>query len=212
MVKIFIFCSNLNFISSISQIIIEKKINANVIGIQNYISKDGLQLCRNSKPHLIICEQRDYKKIKKILKEDFIWLIFSNESNTSKTTVLNQIETISKDTKYTHKIEISNYRRQYFNKLVNLNFNPNLIGTLYILDCIVCIKENPYSPSTHLRLTKYLKIIARKYNTPINQVIWNIRSAIEEMYKNTNREFRNKLYGSDCYISFSRLLKTISLL
>ncbi len=209
MVKIFIFCNNLNFISAISQMILKKKIDANIIGIQNSISEDGIKLCQNAKPHLIICEQKDYTKIKKFLKEDFIWLFFSNASTTSKTTILNQIALISKDTKFIHKIELSNFRKQYFNKLVNLKFNPNFVGTLYILDCIVCLKENPYSHVSHLRLSKYLQIIAKKYNTTTNSIIWNIRSSIEEMYKNTNKEFRNKLYGTDYYISFSRLLKTI---
>lgn len=212
MIRIFIFCNDLNFISSISEIILIKRLNAQISGIQNLISKNGLTLCQNSNSHLIICEEKNYSKIKKILKGDFIWLTFSNESNSSKTTILNQIEIISQDTKYVHKIDLSNFKKYYFEKLIKLKFNPNLAGTLYILDCIVCIRENPYSQATHLRITNYLQLIAQKYDTTINSVIWNIRSSIEEMYKNTDEKFRNKIYGTEYYISFTRLLKSISLL
>lgn len=212
MIKIFIFCNDLNFISSISEIILKKHLNVQITGIQDIISKSGLTLCQNSNSNLIICEEKIYEKIKKALKYDFIWLTFSNKSSYSKTTILNQIEIISQDTKYIHKIDLSNFRKIYFEKLINLKFNPNLVGTLYILDCIVCIKENPYSQATHSRLSRYLQIIAQKYDTTLNSVVWNIRSSIEEMYKNTDEKFRNKIYGTEYYISFTRLLKSICLL
>ena len=60
-------------------------------------------------------------------------------------------------TQLLNKLDLTNYKKKILNCLISLNFNPNLCGTRYLLDCIVFSHENPYSCLNTTTLKKYFK-------------------------------------------------------
>ena len=106
----------------------------------------------------------------------------------------------------------SNYKKKIMNCLINLNFNPNLFGTRYILDCIVFSHENPYSCTNTMTLKKYFKQLAIKYSSNETAISCDIRTAIVDMHESAPSNLRKHNFGNDDYITYMMIINRLKLL
>ena len=204
MIKIFVFLNDLNSLIFLSNKIIQVNHNIKLIGFDNKLSQDSIDICIKSQPDIIICSPCFSDNLSKILDFEYIILECSNLINTEK--ILNQILRISKTTKYHNKLQVLNFRQKIYYKLQNLNFNVNLVGTTYLIDLIVLMHEKPqyeFNPN-------YIEIISQKYSTNNNTVIWNVHTCIEDMYNSSTQIFRKSLYGTSTKLNYLNILKTLT--
>ena len=209
MIKIFIVYENPQIAAQLSIKLLHSNISAKIIGFTNRITKSSIDYCNSNAPNVIISKKNNQELLKKHLTFEYIHLEILDDSESSIDKAFNQLYLLSRDTKYTHKLNVINFKKQMFNNLIDLKFNPNLCGTKYLLDCIVCIKENPYSQVTNFSIMKYLKNIAMKYGTSLDAIIWNLRTTIEDMVKYTNSDFRKNIYGTEDNINYQTVISSI---
>ncbi len=201
MTNIFIFYDNLDNLYLLKKYLSITN-NIKLLGSSKSVTKEIINICNTLKPHIIICTSNVIDKLKNLLY--FKYILITLDKNIP--IVCHQLNNISSNTKYSHKLNIYNYKKAIYKELIKLNFNPNMIGTNYLLDCILCSHENPYSQLTHIQLSKYYRQIAYKYDTTINVISWNIQKSIENMYKNTSSKFRKKYFLTEEYLGCSSII------
>lgn len=206
MTSIFIFYDDLEYLSLLLNQILKKTSDIKILGFNQTITKDSIKTCNKIMPNIIISSSSTNKKLKKHLTFQYISINIEKNNKKNIQIICHQLKMLSSDTKYSHKLNIINLRKKIYKELIDLRFNPNMIGTYYLLDCILCSYENPYSQLTHLEIIKYYKKIALKYETDYQAVNWNIQKSIENMYKNTSKEFRKTHYKTEEYLGYSSLI------
>ena len=69
------------------------------------------------------------------------------------------------------------------------------------------IYANPYYNLNRTTMKNLYWLIAHKYSINTDIVIWNIRTAINEMCKYTTQKYRTDLYGLDYGITTLHIIK-----
>ena len=212
MITVFMFYENLEYLINLSNKFIALHLNIRLLGLDQYLSPISIRFCQSHKPNIIICGTSYNSTLEKLLNYKYYSLNIPNESQTTTTLILNQLNKLSLDTRYSHKLNMFNFKKTIYNELILLKFNPNLCGTKYLIDCIVLARENPYSQLNNLDFKKYFNKLALKYNTNTKTIIWNIRTAIDDMYKATNSNFRKDKFGNASYITYQSIINSLRLL
>lgn len=212
MITVFMFYENLEYLINLSNKFTTQHLNVRLLGLDQYPSPISIRFCQSHKPNIIICGTTYNKTLEKLLNYKYYSLNIPNESKTTMMLILNQLNTLSLDTRYSHKLNMFNFKKAIYNELISLKFNPNLCGTRYLVDCIVLARENPYSQLNNLEFRKYFNKLALKYNTNTQTIIWNIRTAINEMYKATTSSFRKLYFGNASYITYQTIINSLRLL
>lgn len=207
MINIFIFYKDLNYINHLSNLILEKSGNIKLLGFDTNISDESINLCNELQPQIIITDEIFHQDLVYVLNFNYIYINIPQTDTLSTEKICNQINKFALDFKYTHKINLYNYRKNIFYKLQVLNFNANLCGTHYLLDYITYLHENPHYSISSKKL--YIKI-AEKYNVNIDSIIWNIHTCIDEMYKYTSNDFRKNIYGTTSKINLQSVIKAVA--
>lgn len=212
MITVFMFYENLEYLINLSNKFAALRLNIRLLGLDQYLSPISIHFCQSHKPNIIICGTSYNSTLEKLLNYKYYSLNIPNESQTTTTLILNQLNKLSLDTRYSHKLNMFNFKKAIYNELILLKFNPNLCGTKYLVDCIVLARENPYSQLNNLDFKKYFNKLALKYNTNTQTIIWNIRTAIDDMYKATNSSFRKDKFGNASYITYQSIINSLRLL
>ncbi len=212
MITVFMFYENLEYLINLSNKFAALHLNIRLLGLDQYLSPISIRFCQSHKPNIIICGTSYNSTLEKLLNYKYYSLNIPNESQTTTTLILNQLNKLSLDTRYSHKLNMFNFKKAIYNELILLKFNPNLCGTKYLVDCIVLARENPYSQLNNLDFKKYFNKLALKYNTNTQTIIWNIRTAIDDMYKATNSSFRKDKFGNASYITYQSIINSLRLL
>lgn len=212
MITVFMFYENLEYLINLSNKFTALRLNIRLLGLDQYLSPISIRFCQSHKPNIIICGTSYNSTLEKLLNYKYYSLNIPNESQTTTTLILNQLNKLSLDTRYSHKLNMFNFKKTIYNELILLKFNPNLCGTKYLIDCIVLARENPYSQLNNLDFKKYFNKLALKYNTNTKTIIWNIRTAIDDMYKATNSNFRKDKFGNASYITYQSIINSLRLL
>lgn len=212
MITVFMFYENLEYLINLSNKFAALRLNIRLLGLDQYLSPISIRFCQSHKPNIIICGTSYNSTLEKLLNYKYYSLNIPNESQTTTTLILNQLNKLSLDTRYSHKLNMFNFKKTIYNELILLKFNPNLCGTKYLVDCIVLARENPYSQLNNLDFKKYFNKLALKYNTNTQTIIWNIRTAIDDMYKATNSSFRKNKFGNASYITYQSIINSLRLL
>lgn len=214
MVNVFFIHTNPELISHLSKALTRACTNVNIQGFESHITQETEKFCNLHRPDVIISKKNDHSSLKQVLRFEYIpFTIYDEDSIKQSILKLTcQIRKLSSNTVYSHKISILNNRKNIFNTLVKLKFNPDLCGTTYLLDCILCLRENPYSQVTYKNITKSISNVAIKYGISVETVIWNIRVSIDEMFDCTSSDFRIKMYGTATYMNYQALIQSIYLL
>lgn len=210
MVSIFIFCDKSNFIETLSSTILERYNNIKFKGTYKDISEESIKKCILSHPNVIIAEENTHKKLSSMLDFDYISITIPQIDQSGIEKICNQVNKFTLDSRYSHKLYLYNYRRYLCKKLQNLEFNTNLCGTQYLLDCLTYIHENPHYNINNSNNKNLFLLLAKKYNTNIQTINWNLHTCIEEMCKCTSSEFRRELYGIDFGLTIHTILRTLA--
>lgn len=206
MTSIFIFYDDLKYLSLLLNQILKKTPDIKILGFNQNITKDSIKICNQTMPNVIISNSCMNKKIKTSFTFQYIHLNIEASNKKNIQIICHQLKMLSSDTKYSHILNTNNLRKKIYKELIDLKFNPNMIGMYYLLDCILCYHENPYSQLTHSEIIKYYEKIALKYETTPQAVNWNIKKSIENMYKNTSKEFRKTHYKTEEYLGYSSII------
>ena len=182
------------------------------IGITNKVNKNSIIFCKNEQPNVIIGSVASIETINTNLNYEHISIPILTENIEIIKKISNQLKSLSQNCLYSHKLDLANYKKRIMNCLINLNFNPNLCGTRYILDCIVFSHENPYSCLNTTTLKKYFKQLAIKYSSNEAAISYNIRTAIEDMHKSAPSNLRKHNFGNDDYITYLMIINRLKLL
>ena len=212
MITVFMFYENLEYLINLSNKFVALHLNIRLLGLDQYLSPISIRFCQSHKPNIIICGTSYNSRLEKLLNYKYYSLNIPNESQTTTTLILNQLNKLSLDTRYSHKLDMFNFKKAIYNEQNLLKFNPNIYGTKYIVDCIVLDHENPYSQLNNLDFKRYFNKLALKYNTNAQTIIWNIRTAIDDMYKATNSNFRKDKFGNASYITYQSIINSLRLL
>jgi translation elongation factor EF-G len=212
MITFFILYENYEYVNKVVTKINAECPNAMCIGITNKVNKKSIIFCKNEQPHVIIGSYASLETIKNDLNYEHISIPILSESIEFIKKISNQLKSLSQNCLYSHKLDLANYKKRIMNCLINLNFNPNLCGTRYILDCIVFSHENPYSCMNALTLKKYFKQLAIKYSSTESAISYSIRTAIEDMHESSPSNLRKHNFGSDDYITYLMIINRLKLL
>ena len=186
--------------------------NAVCIGITKKVNEESIIFLKNEQPHVIIGSVASLEAIKTILDYEHISIPILTENIDFIKKLSNQLKSLSQDCLYSHKLDLANYKNKIMNCLINLNFNPNLCGTRYILDCIVFSHENPYSCTNTMTLKKYFKQLAIKYSSNETAISCDIRTAIVDMHESAPSNLRKHNFGNDDYITYMMIINRLKLL
>ena len=208
MTNIFIFSNNKKFAQKIYDLIY-KKFSKNVFIFDENVDSFVIDLLNQNMPQVIIGNKTTRDCLAKLFFYDYLSLDISIENLEIIDKINMQLERLFSDFKYIHKIKIHNIKKFYWNCLLSNNFSPNMLGTHYILDCIICLYENPYSQATQNIFSKYIKNIALKYNTNVKAVLWNIRKSINYMCQYSDSQSLIRMFGSDYYIPYQVVINSL---
>ena len=210
MVRIFIIYDNPNVFSNLLFLIGNTPINLKILGLESHITKSSINYCNINNPDVIISKKSDKKFLQKVLNFEFIHISILDDHLPNINKILNQLKRISLNITYLKKINVFNLKRSYKKMLINLQFNPYLLGTSYLLDFIVCLKENPYSQVTYKNIIKKSnKQISLKYNIHQDILLKDLRFTINDMIRYTSSEFSHNKYGKCNFITVTQFFKTI---
>lgn len=134
MITFFILYENYEYVNKVVTKINAECQNAMCIGITNKVNKKSIIFCKNEQPHVIIGSYASLETIKNDLNYEHISIPILSESIEFIKKISNQLKSLSQNCLYSHKLDLANYKKRIMNCLINLNFNPNLCGTRYILD------------------------------------------------------------------------------
>lgn len=212
MITFFILYENFEYVNKVVTKINADCPNAVCIGITNKVNEESINFLKSEQPHVIIGSVASLEAIKTILDYEHISIPILTENIDFIKKLSNQLKSLSQDCLYSHKLELANYKNKIMNCLINLNFNPNLCGTRYILDCIVFSHENPYSCTNTMTLKKYFKQLAIKYSSNETAISCDIRTAIEDMHESAPSNLRKHNFGNDDYITYMMIINRLKLL
>lgn len=210
MITFFIFYEDLKYATFLSNVIIQTNNNINLIGIDNKLSKSSINYCNKSCPHIIIANENTHKKLHKILEFKYIDINISQNEALVTQKISNQVKKFTYDFSFSHKLDLYNFKKYVYNRLQELKFNTAFCGTRYLIDCIIYAHEHPNCNINQIILKRFYKLLAKKYNTNINSINWNIYTSISDMYKSTNVEFRKNVYGIDFGITPQKIIQIFS--
>lgn len=194
MITIFMFYEKLEYLINLSNLVITANSNIQILGFGNGLTKFGIKFCKYYKPDVIISDNKFKISLDVYLDYKHLNLNIFNADIHTINIICNRLKILSLNTYHSHKLDSSNYKRNTFNELLSLRFNPSLCGTKYLLDCIAFAKENPYSRVSQKKFTDYFGWLSYKYRTPTQTIVWNIRTSIGDMYRIIEfRKFRNKI-------------------
>ena len=192
MIRIFIFYDNPIDFSNLLFLFGNTQINLKIIGLESHITKSNINYCNMYKPDVIISKKSDKKFLHKVLNFEYIHISVSDIQIPNIRKIFNQLKKISVNSVYLKKVNVFSLKRRNKQLLINLQFNPYLLGTTYLLDFIACLKENPYSRVTYKKaINKTCKYISLKYNTPQDVILENLHFAIKDMIKFTNKVLKS---------------------
>lgn len=212
MITVFMFYENIEYLINLSNKIIAQHLNIRLLGLEQKITIKKVEFCEAHKPNVIICGKSFNNILESSLTFKHYTIKIQKESQDETTLILNQLKRLSEDTAYSHKLNMFNFKKGIYSELLSLKFNPNLCGTSYLTDCIVFAHENPYSQLNNQVFKDYFNKLAVKYNTTPQMIVWDIRTAIEDMYKETNSDFRKSNFGNATYITYQTIIKSLRLL
>ena len=212
MITFFILYENFEYVNKVVTKINAECSNAVCIGITNKVNKNSINFCKNEQPNVIIGSVASLETIKTNLNYEHISIPILTESIEILKRISNQLKILSQDCLYSHKLDLVNYKKRIMNCLISLNFNPNLCGTKYILDCIVFSHENPYSCMNTLTLKKYFKQLAIKYSSTETAIFYSIKAAIECMNESSSSNLRKQNFGNDDYVTYLMIINRLKLL
>ena len=212
MITFFLVYENFEYVNKVVTKINADCPNAVCIGITNKVNEESIIFLKNEQPHVIIGSVASLEAIKTILDYEHISIPILTENIDFIKKLSNQLKSLSQDCLYSHKLDLANYKNKIMNCLINLNFNPNLCGTRYILDCIVFSHENPYSCTNTMTLKKYFKQLAIKYSSNETAISCDIRTAIVDMYESAPSNLRKHNFGNDDYITYMMIINRLKLL
>lgn len=212
MITFFILYENFEYVNKVVTKINADCPNAVCIGITNKVNEESIIFLKIEQPHVIIGSVASLEAINTILDYEHISIPILTENIDFIKKLSNQLKSLSQDCLYSHKLELANYKNKIMNCLINLNFNPNLCGTRYILDCIVFSHENPYSCTNTMTLKKYFKQLAIKYSSNETAISCDIRTAIKDMHESAPSNLRKHNFGNDDYITYMMIINRLKLL
>ncbi len=210
MITYFIFYSDLEYATQLSNTILKTNDNINLIGIDTEFSFKSIQLCNIQTPNIIITDENSHKKLTHNLHFDYIPITISHKHPVMVEKICNQVNKFTSDLKFPHKLDLHNYRKYVYNELQKLKFNTTFCGTQYLIDCIMYAHENPKCDITNLSLKEFYIPISQKYNTDISTITWSIQYTIYDMYKSTSTIFRKNIYGVDYGITVQKIIQVFS--
>lgn len=210
MTTFFIFYNDLKYAIFLANKLLQTNNNINLIGIDETNSQSSINHCIQACPHIIIADKITHKKLSKIFDFNYISITISQNEPLITQKICNQVNKFASDLTFSHKLELYNFKKYVYNELQRLQFNTTFCGTRYLLDCITYVHENPYYPIDQNSIKKLFSPIAKKNSTTINSVAWNIHTAISDMYKSTNSEFRKLTYGMDFGITPQKIIQLLS--
>lgn len=212
MITVFILYENFEYVNKVVSKINAECPNAVCVGTALTANKTCINFCKKEQPNVIIGSIASLKAIKKNLNYEYISIQVLAETVDYLKRLSNQLKNLSQNSMYSHKLDLINYKKRILNCLINLNFNPNLCGTRYLLDCIVFSHENPYSCLNTTTLKKYFKQLAIKYSSSETSISYSIKSAIEDMHKSSSPNLRKHNFGNDDYITYLMIINRLKLL
>lgn len=212
MINVIAISSNPEFRLHFSRKFNRKIKNIKFVGFRNDVDEFSNKYHYRQKPNIIISTNSDDQKLKEKLKLLYIHIPLYEEGTYPISLLNEQLKRISLNTVYTQKIIASTTYMSELHILINLKFNPYLSGTIFLLDCILALKQNPYSRVTYKFIKNHTKYISYKYCIPIRNIIDDMRESIEEMHNHTSSTFRKKIYGTNAYIDYPEIVKSIYLL
>lgn len=212
MITIFILYENFEYVNKVITKINADCPNSVCIGTALIANKANINFCKIEQPNVIIGSIASLKAIKKNLNYEYISIQILTENTDTLKRISNQLKNLSQNSMYSHKLDLTNYKKKILNCLINLNFNPNLCGTRYLLDCIVFSHENPYSCLNTTTLKKYFKQLAIKYSSNESSISYNIRSAIDDMHESAPPNLGKQNFGNDDYVTYLMIINRLKLL
>lgn len=210
MITYFIFSTDLILANGLSDAILKSNNNAKPVGISRMISKSSISSCNTLSPNVIIATKSAHKKLSKVLTFDYYSIIIPQNSSSVTLSITNKVKKLTNDTKFSKRLDFYNFKRYTINELEKSQFNISLSGTRYLLDCIMYIYSNPYYNLNRATLKEFYLLIAHKYSISTDIVVWNMRTAINEMCKYTTRKYRTELYGADYGITALQIVKAFA--
>lgn len=210
MITFFIIYDNLNDAKYLANTIIKSNKNAKLVGLDSCLSKNSIKHCNNTLPHVIISTKELHEKISKIFKFDYYSIIIPQIDYLVTTEISKQIKKLTNEIKFFQKLDFFNFKRYTIGNLEKSNFNISLSGTQYLLDCIMYLHTNPHYNFKKMTIKDFYSLIAIKYQINTDIVIWNIHTAIKDMYKYTTNEYRLKTYGKEYGITISQIVEMYS--
>lgn len=210
MITYFIFSTDLILANNLSNTILKSNNNAKPVGINRMISKSSINSCNTLSPNVIIATKSVHKKLSKVLTFDYYSIIIPQNNTSVIISITNKVKKLTNNTKFSKRLDFYNFKKYTINELEKSQFNISLSGTRYLLDCIMYIYANPYYNLNKATLKRLYCLIAHKYGISTDIVIWNIRTAINEMCKYTTRKYRTDLYGSDYGITVLQIVKAFA--
>lgn len=210
MITFFIIYDNLEYAKHLANTIIKSNKNAQLTGLDSYLSEDSIKHCNNSLPHLIISTKELHEKISKILKFDYYSIIIPQMTPLITLEISKQVKKLTNELKFSQKLDFLNFKRYTIYKLEKSKFNISLSGTQYLIDCIMYLHTNPQYNLKKTTIKDFYSLIAKKYDISTDMVNWNIHTAIKDMYKYTTNKFRIETYGKDYGITAYQIIKMYS--
>ncbi len=207
MITCFICCNNSEYLLKLTNSVISSNPGIKLTGFSNKLSEQCLNYCNETKPNIIIATNDFHVFLQNWLTFDYLKINISQTNDLTTKKICNTIKKFIQDSTYSHKLNISNFRKEIYNKLQNLGFNFSLCGTQYLLDYIIYLRTYPSSKPSYENI---LNAIAEKHNTNIQTIHWNIHTSIDEMCKYTSENFRKNVYGTPSNININSILKVFS--
>ncbi len=207
MITYFIFSNDLILANNLSNAILKSNSNAQAIGISKTLSKSSIHSCNTLLPHVIIATKSMHKKLLDKLHFNYYSIIIPQNEGLVTLPITNKVKKLTRDIKFSQKLDSNNFKKYTIAKLEKSKFNVALSGTQYLLDCIMYIYTNPYYNLNRTTMKNLYWLIAHKYSINTDIVIWNIRTAINEMCKYTTQKYRTDLYGLDYGITTLHIIK-----
>ena len=110
MITVFMFYENLEYLINLSNKFVALHLNIRLLGLDQYLSPISIRFCQSHKPNIIICGTSYNSRLEKLLNYKYYSLNIPNESQTTTTLILNQLNKLSLDTRYSHKLDMFNFK------------------------------------------------------------------------------------------------------
>lgn len=154
------------------------------LDILKYIEKNNLN--KYYKSIIVISGEMDL--LNKVIKNKFLYAYISKTKGLDYIlSIINELGNVKEYDKFPLELKIKK-------KLLDLHYNFTYVGTTYILEAILILCNENCNEKIKLEKNVY-PLIAKKYNTTVNNIKTNIINSTKEMYYDCHEEKLHKHLG-----------------